>query len=614
MQLTSAERIAQSLQQALAAPPPELLTDLSAAAKSSIQAVIDNIQFGGAARRPNEDQRMDDLIYGVVFAVRNLLYVSAVPSGQIPSHLIPRNARDPHPPPSSQSPLKPAQRKVTATLSRLVLSARAMQYDSGSSLSETLNRIEVDAEELERAVLSFVLDVQRTQHNALPNSPESRPLKRLRGVFMTANIGLGLVGAGAAAGWKGFGWVSLDDEEEAPKRILGTEVVTELSAFAVRLDHNFSSLATAVRAPNETPGRIHPPSYHEFQLIATPVHEVRLRAQDLVTQISAFLSFVSNIHVARHVDIDGIRQESSPVPNDLYSRTVEKARTLVRELETAVQSLYDDGTSLLIAAQMMRDSDLSQSRQDRAASYDYVDVLSTSLKANLAVVQQSLEGLLSVGHDQSDTAQGDYNGSIEWRMSRLSVIDTQFGGAIRPMSSFLGGYEGEDVVDMEMAFTKPQISSSASRSGDRYDAAHYQQGSSSSHTYGHTPSQSLDTQSAAEDTLVGRDSPPPEQDADGSPVYDDDGAHCRSTIYYYLTSVPLAMSITSKRPPKTGRNADKAGKLRKLMGDEIPESYLAWYLRPNYSQTEILIDPDGSVRGGTVPALVEQLTAHDHAG
>jgi son of sevenless-like protein len=67
-----------------------------------------------------------------------------------------------------------------------------------------------------------------------------------------------------------------------------------------------------------------------------------------------------------------------------------------------------------------------------------------------------MDAVLSVGHNQADMAQGDYNGSIEWRMSRLSVIDTQFGGAIRPTSSFLGTYEGqgEDMVDMEVAFSR----------------------------------------------------------------------------------------------------------------------------------------------------------------
>lgn len=251
--LTSAERIAQTLQQALSPPPPELVTDLSAFAKSAIQAVVDNIQPNGLSRQPEEDERMDELIDGVVLAVRNLLYVSAAPAGQIPSYLLPRDA--PKPNSSSQSPLKPAQRKVTATLSRLVLSARAMQYDSGSSLPDTLTRIEVDADELERAVLSFVLEVQRTQHTALPDSPEAKPHKRLQGVFSTANVGLGLVGAGAAAGWKGFGWVATGDPSDSPGRVLGTGVLAELSSYLSFLEEDFSFLARAVRISDETSGK-----------------------------------------------------------------------------------------------------------------------------------------------------------------------------------------------------------------------------------------------------------------------------------------------------------------------------------------------------------------------
>src|SRR5277367_4493427 len=55
-------------------------------------------------------------------------------------------------------------------------------------------------------------------------------------------------------------------------------------------------------------------------------------------------------------------------------------------------------------------------------------------------------------------AQGDYNGSIEWRMSRLSMVDTQFGGALRPTSKQLQhSYEadGEQLIDMEHALMPP---------------------------------------------------------------------------------------------------------------------------------------------------------------
>lgn len=60
----------------------------------------------------------------------------------------------------------------------------------------------------------------------------------------------------------------------------------------------------------------------------------------------------------------------------------------------------------------------------------------------------------------------------------------------------------------------------------------------------------------------------------------------------------------------------------KILGAEAPQHYISklnaeqtpWYLRPNYDQSEILIDPDGQVRAGTAPSLVERLTAHELGG
>jgi son of sevenless-like protein len=141
---------------------------------------------------------------------------------------------------------------VTATLSRLVLSARALQYDAGSTVTDTLDRIQVDAEELERAVLSFVLEVQRVQHSS-PNVPDVKSLKRLHGVFMTANIGLGLVGAGAGGSWKGFGWVALG-EDDAPREPLGMNAVDQLGSYTQELDHSFATLEQVARAPNDNSG------------------------------------------------------------------------------------------------------------------------------------------------------------------------------------------------------------------------------------------------------------------------------------------------------------------------------------------------------------------------
>ncbi|PBK74783.1 ras GEF [Armillaria solidipes] len=565
MELTGAERIAQLLQKALAPSPPENLTDLSAIAKNAIQAVVDNIQLNGIVRRTEDDRKMDEMIHAVVLAVRNLLYVSAIPTGQIPNHVLPRSAHErevkatqPTPP----FPLKPAQRKVTATLSRLVLSARAMQYDSGTSLSDTLNRIEVDADELERAVISFVLEVQRNRSSA---ASETKPDKRLHGVFSTANIGLGLVGAGAAGTWKGFGWVSLDADEQNPQKVLSTEVANEVGSHAAQLNYQFVQLGTTLKSLD--------------------FGAVRSQTKDLIAQVSSFLSFVTNIHIARHVDIDGIRQESNHVPNDLYVQSVVNARLLVRTLECAVQALYDDAAALFLASQSWREENIH-------TVFDDADIVSTSIQANLAIVQQSLDDLLSIGHDQAEIGQGDYNGSIEWRMSRLSIIDTQLGGSGgsgRPVSPLPSEFEtpGDDVVDMGYAFSRAPAADRAS-----YPRSH------------HTPNTSMTVSmngnsltEAAEETMVGYEvedvlSTFPHDEP--SPFYDE------------------------TQPLKTQRKKDLKG----LLGDEYKEApeppppeppETPWYLLPKYDPAEILIDPDNSVRGGTVPALVERLTAHEQA-
>ena len=243
MELTASERIAKALQHTLEPSPPSPVTDLSAIAKCSIQAIIKNLQSNGGVRKPEDDKKMDQLVNSTVLAVRNLLYISAAPTSQIPNNLFPRSGST-----RTSTPLKPAQRKVTATLSRLVLSARAMQYDSGSQLADTLNRIEADSEELEKAVLSFVLEAQRHQVN------QSAP-RRLQGVFTTANIGMGLVGAGAAGSWKGHGYVLLDDEAGMPQRTLGTEAVTEIKSSIDQLQTDFLALSQALRSTADSSGQ-----------------------------------------------------------------------------------------------------------------------------------------------------------------------------------------------------------------------------------------------------------------------------------------------------------------------------------------------------------------------
>lgn len=245
LELTAAERIAQSLQQSLVPPPPELVSDLSHIARDAIASVVQkNQSLTGVSRRSEQAQALDNLIRLVVVAVRNLLYIAAPPSGHIPSQLMPRDARDRRETTTAQTLLKPAQRKVTATLSKLVLSARAMEYDSGPAAQETASRIESDAQELDRAIVAFVVEIQRYRNE---QRQVAAGAKRVQGCFTVMHVGLGLVGAGYAGTWKGFGWVPMDDSEEFPQTVLSPDAFAEFKTHMVSVQAKFGSLHAVLK-------------------------------------------------------------------------------------------------------------------------------------------------------------------------------------------------------------------------------------------------------------------------------------------------------------------------------------------------------------------------------
>ena len=237
--LTPAERFAQELQQALAPPPPDSVNQLAVVAREAIGHVVQYIQTRDNTPSGRYGHELNDRVLAVVYSVRNLLYVSATPSSQITNNLYPRDTRHTRTAPPSQAlqaHLKPAQRKVAGTLSKLVLSTLAVQYEANhAQVADKPARMEGDAGELDRAVVAFVTEVQRfLEQNA--QSSDANVIKRLYGVFEPEHVGLGVVGGGAAAGWKGFGWLALEGEDEAPNRQLSVEVITELKGLVTGID------------------------------------------------------------------------------------------------------------------------------------------------------------------------------------------------------------------------------------------------------------------------------------------------------------------------------------------------------------------------------------------
>ena len=218
--------------------PPESVPELLQRACHDIRAVALQLQKFGLPQSRNDEDIINSLIDAAVASIRDLLYVSGVSV----SHLGGRRgaANTIH---ATQTYLVPAQRRTIATLSKFVLSARAVLNNAPWDVGESSNHLSLDAEELERAVIDFVSigrDVCEESHG-------DKGQRRLHGHLTASHPGLGKAGAGAAGTWKGFGWISLDGNEEAPRRSLDRVTFQELVVHVLRVQEKLKFFSEALK-------------------------------------------------------------------------------------------------------------------------------------------------------------------------------------------------------------------------------------------------------------------------------------------------------------------------------------------------------------------------------
>jgi len=359
-------------------------------------------------------------------------------------------------------------------------------------------------------------------------------------------------------------------------------------------------------------------------LSAATIHPL---AHSAVAWLHSVLLFFADINLARTVDIDGIGREGQS--GDVYIQSVHKARALARAFEAHLQSLFDDGASVFLS--IITPASLQTSPTSFPS--ERVRSLVASLKINVAQAFQTLEALLVVGQEQVASGPSDHRGSIEWRMSRIVNIDSNLERTLKELASEDESYDegGEELVDIEHAFArKPApLKPSASLERSQSSSAMYSNPSQTSESSLEPP------QIYSEDTtpllgypnnnMTAIPSPPslPGSDAAAGSL-EDEGIKSFNAIIQDFSSSNGVMDFADTTSPATSNGKAPAGaadKLLRVLGDapthildKLNAKTKPWYLRSNYEDSEIQMDPDGKVRAGTVPALVERLTAHEHSG
>lgn len=354
--------------------------------------------------------------------------------------------------------------------------------------------------------------------------------------------------------------------------------------------------------------------------LASTIHPL---GQSAVAWLHSALSFFADINLARTVDVDGIGREGHL--GDVYLQSVHKARTLARTFEAHLQSLFDDGSSVLLAITT------PASLQSGPTSFpsERVRSLVASLKINVAQAFQTLEALLSVGQEQVAKGPSDHRGSIEWRMSRIVNIDSNLERTLKELASEDESYDegGEELVNMEHAFArKPApLKPSASLERGQSDSAMYSNPSQTSESSLEPPQVHSEDSTLAvyPDNMTSIPSPPSVSGSDiAAGSLEDEGINDRVVFIKPLSNDVMDFVDTTSPTSSNGKApAGAADKLLRVLGDapthiidRLNAKTKPWYLRPSYEDSEIQMDPDGKVRAGTVPLLVERLTAHEHSG
>ena len=387
-------QIAQRLQHELAPPPLPAITSYSEAACEAISAVVESFaersrlasQQAGPSEVVTQSAAMAHKVTLVVVGVRNLLYVSGTLTGPLPALANSHMGEDTD---WVRAQIKPFQRKVTATLSKLVLSARAVNANPDWPSTTSTGRVESDAAELERAVTTFVYEIQR--------STASQRAKRLQGVLLpgedAAGVGPGLIGAGAAGQWKGSGFVPLVTERAyPPQRKLGREVVSELSNLRLQAEDKIAALFTSITQYKNASLRTTPD--YGFADVRAVSDRVILSGRLAIAQLSEFLALAEDIDVAGYVDVEGFEN----VP-ETYIQDVQRARELIRMFETARQALYDDSSVVLMASQAIHVSLFGQGGQGPP---EIVHTAIPALRENLGTLMETLELLLDIAQSQGE--------------------------------------------------------------------------------------------------------------------------------------------------------------------------------------------------------------------
>ncbi|KAH7105015.1 ras GEF [Auriculariales sp. MPI-PUGE-AT-0066] len=415
----------QALEDARGPSMAELMPAVRAALLEVAKVVDSGEDFGREARLTSAawygavpQTTLHAKLMDVVSRTRDLLHTSgaAYAGGALKDVWKNTIGGEPRPPPGHVAlphELKATQRKVAATLSKLVLSARAAGHHPnslGDGAEDVRGRLGKDASDLESAIRGFMGEWESACFPLAQPPPGEKTLaerRRLRAGFDYEQGLLQPVGAGNAGMWSAWGYTQSSARGGVPSRPFDHEAVNDAStALQVVVDE-----VDQLRASQEG-----------------------VSARGLLAAVQQLAESLIDIDLGGSVDVEGPSNAKGVDANEwaAYQQTVQRANDALKRLELATQGLFDGANSILMRAQALdnlEDSELEALVADGRTAHDALNTL-------LGISQaQASSQLRRVRDTDSTTIAASHDDGASVRTGDTVVPSMQQRGSVDVSSS-----------------------------------------------------------------------------------------------------------------------------------------------------------------------------------
>ncbi|KAF9434632.1 hypothetical protein BGZ76_007689 [Entomortierella beljakovae] len=459
--------------------------------------------------------------------------------------------------------LKMHHRQIMAALSKLVLSAKMA---SGVwPAQDSVAKLQADAKEVKTAAQNYVnsaiaAEISVHQVDARLVTDAKSPL---RAKAAARSLDRALSNASARS-----------DNGQPERKTFGSQmntqsILSQLDYYSKSATKAVNVLAMQIEKVIDNPTNGARTNTHNGHSSSVPVMnsaqsaQLVTQARQTISQIGSLLTLVTDFYTNAH-------QEQPGIPEKYFA-----------DVRTAKQALHGSTASLVMAIQSA--TDLLAVGQTLELA---LNTALTTEKASQSLVQAARA--LIQEKDIADSTSRSNKSSYEMYGGggrKPSIAP----GAEHSAEDIMYGHDNDSDIEPEMGASTP-----------RFPPPHSNI----------MAQQQLRNRSDSQPSLFSAHS---NSSAPYTPGTEYSGRNAQSG-FPFPSSSTASDSIYSGAAniSNPGRFDPMGEKLKKVLGDDAPgRSAQFWFLNYDYQQSDLVLNPEGQVKGGTLPALIERLTLHD---